>query len=56
MNLIDQICKKIRMRGFKNEVFQTFQMVVDRLCDTSCSLSDEIIKNITDFICIVIKD
>ena len=31
----------------KNEVFQTLQKVVDRLCDTICSLSKETIKSIT---------
>ena len=39
MNPIEQIWKEIRKRGFKNEVFQTLQKVVDRLCDTICSLS-----------------
>lgn len=47
MNSIDQIWKEIRKRGFKNEVFQTLQKVVDRLCDTICSLSNETIKSIT---------
>ena len=31
----------------KNEVFQTLQKVVDRLCDTICPLSKETIKSIT---------
>lgn len=43
MNPIEQIWKEIRKRGFKNEVFQTLQKVVDRLCDTICSLSIETI-------------
>ena len=47
MNPIEQIWKEIRKRGFKNEVFQTLQKVVDRLCDTICSLSNETIKSIT---------
>ena len=47
MNPIEQIWKEIRKRGFKNEVFQTLQKVVDRLCDTICSLSKETIKSIT---------
>ncbi len=34
MNPMEQIWKEIRKRGFKNEVFQTLQKVVDRLCDT----------------------
>ena len=47
MNPIEQIWKEIRKRGFKNEVFKSLQKVVDRLCDTICSLSNEIIKSIT---------
>ena len=47
MNPIEQIRKEIRKIGFKNEVFQTLQKVVDRLCDTICSLSKETIKSIT---------
>ena len=47
MNPIEQIWKEIRKRGFKNEVFHTLQKVVDRLCDTICSLSNETIKSIT---------
>ena len=47
MNPIEQIWKEIRKRGFKNEVFQTLQKVVDRLCDTICSLSNQTIKSIT---------
>lgn len=47
MNPIEQIWKEIRKIGFKNEVFQTLQKVVDRLCDTICSLSNDTIKSIT---------
>ena len=47
MNPIEQIWKEIIKRGFKNEVFQTLQKVVDRLCDTICSLSNKTIKSIT---------
>lgn len=47
MNPIEQIWKEIRKIGFKNEVFQTLQKVVDRLCYTICSLSNESIKSIT---------
>jgi len=38
MNPIEQIWKEIRKRGFRNEVFATLEKVVDRLCDTICSL------------------
>ena len=48
MNPIEQIWKEIRKIGFKNEVFQTLQKVVDRLCDTICSLSNDTIKSITE--------
>lgn len=47
MNPIEQIWKEIRKRRFKNEVFQTLEKVVDRLCDIICSLSADTIKNIT---------
>jgi transposase len=47
MNPIEQIWKEIRKRGFKNEVFQTLEKVVDRLCFVIRSLSSETIKSIT---------
>ena len=47
MNPIEQIWKEIRKRGFKNEIFNTLDKVVDRLCDTICSLSADVIKSIT---------
>ena len=47
MNPIEQIWKEIRKRGFRNEIFQTLEKVVDRLCETICSLSDDTVKSIT---------
>lgn len=47
MNPIEQIWKEIRKRGFRNEVFTTLEKVVDRLCDTICSLSSQVISSIT---------
>jgi putative transposase len=47
MNPIEQIWKEIRKRGFKNELFQTLDMVINRLCDTICSLSINTVKSIT---------
>ena len=47
MNPIEQIWKEIRKRGFRNEIFATLEKVVDRLCDTVCSLNHEIISSIT---------
>ena len=47
MNPIEQICKEFRMRGFCNEIFATLEKVVDRLCDTICSLSNNVISSIT---------
>jgi putative transposase len=46
-NPIEQIWKELRKRGFKNEIFQTLNKVVVRLCDTICSLSNATIKSIT---------
>ncbi len=47
MNPIEQIWKEIRKLGFRNEVFATLEHVVDRLCDTICSLSNRVISSIT---------
>lgn len=47
MNPIEQIWKEIRKLGFKNEVFQSLDKVVDRLCNTICSLTPDTIKSIT---------
>lgn len=47
MNPIEQIWKEIRKRSFRNEVFATLEKVVDRLCDTICSLSNNAISCIT---------
>ena len=47
MNPIEQIWKELRARGFHNEVFQTLEKVVDRLCDTIQSLTCETIRSIT---------
>lgn len=47
MNPIEQIWKEIRKIGFKNEVFQTLQNVMDRLCYVICSLSKNTIKSVT---------
>lgn len=47
MNPIEQIWKEIRKRGFRNEIFSSLDKVVDRLCDTICSLSHIAIQSIT---------
>ena len=47
MNPIEQIWKEIRKRGFKNEIFATLEKVIDRLCDTICSLTPQTIQSIT---------
>ena len=47
MNPIEQIWKEIRKLGFKNEVFESLELVVNRLCDTICLLSFDKIKSIT---------
>lgn len=47
MNPIEQIWKEIRKRGFRNEIFLTLERVVDRLCKTICSLTNETIRSIT---------
>ena len=47
MNPIEQIWKEIRKLGFKNELFNSLKDVVDRLCDTICMITNEIVKSIT---------
>jgi putative transposase len=47
MNPIEQIWKEIRKLGFRNEIFKTLNAVIDRLCETICSLSCEMVKSIT---------
>ena len=47
MNPIEQIWKEIRKLGFKNEIFNSLELVVNRLCDTICSLTHDMIKSIT---------
>jgi len=47
MNPIEQIWAWLRQHGFRNEVFQTLEQVVDRLCDVICSLTKDTVKSIT---------
>ena len=47
MNPIEQIWKEIRKHGFHNEVFASLEKVVERLCDTICSLSNQVISSIS---------
>ncbi len=47
MNPIEQIWKELRITGFRNEVFASLEKVVDRLCDTICTLTSDTIKGIT---------
>lgn len=47
MNPIEQIWKEIRKRGFRNEIFETLDLVITRLCETICSLSHTTIQSIT---------
>jgi len=47
MNPIEQIWAWLRLHGFRNEVFQTLEKVMNRLCDTICSLSSETVRSIT---------
>ena len=47
MNPIEQIWEEVRKRGFKNEAFASLSKVIDRLCDTICSLSADVISSIT---------
>ena len=46
MNPVEQIWRELR-KGFKNEIFQTLEKVMDRLCETICSLTSSVIRSIT---------
>ena len=46
MNPIEQFWKQLRAMGFKNEVFKTLNHVVDRLCETICRLSHDVVKSV----------
>ena len=47
MNPIEQIWRELRTQGFRNEVFQTLEKVVDRLGETINNLSKETVQSIT---------
>jgi putative transposase len=47
MNPIEQIWKEIRKSGFRNEIFPTLEKVIQRLCDTICSLTNAVVHHIT---------
>ena len=47
LNPMEQVWKEIRAEGFKNESFHTLANVIDRLCETLVSFSNEKIKSIT---------
>ena len=47
MNPIEQIWKELRKLGFRNEIIPSLEKVVDRLCDTICRLSPDLIRSIT---------
>ena len=47
MNPIEQIWKQLRTMGFRNEIFKTLDHVVDRLCDTICRLTNDMVRHIT---------
>ena len=47
MNPIEQIWKQIRSMGFRNEVFNSLDDVMNRLCKTICMVTNDMIKSIT---------
>ena len=47
MSPIEQIWKEIRKMGFRNELFQTLDNVIDRLCEVISILSNVTVKSIT---------
>ena len=47
MNPIEQIWRELRSKGFRNEIFNSLNDVVDRLCQVISDLSLETIKHIS---------
>ena len=47
MNPIEQTWIELRKTGFRNQVFASLELVVDRLCDSILSLSTDTIHSIT---------
>ena len=47
MNPIEQIWKQLRSMGFRNEVFNSLEHVVDRLCDTIRRLTNDLVVSVT---------
>ena len=47
MNPIEQIWRELRRIGFRNEVFETLDKVVDRLCSVVCDLTVDVIRSVT---------
>ena len=47
LNPIEQVWKEIRKLGFKNKLFHTLNKVIDQLCNTVNSLTNDMIKSIT---------
>jgi len=47
LNPIEQIWKELRKRGFRNEIFATLEKLIDRLCETICTLTKDTIMSIT---------
>lgn len=45
MNPIEQTCSWLRMHGFRNEIFLSLEKVVERLCETICSLDYATVKS-----------
>jgi putative transposase len=46
MNPIEQIWKEIRKIGFRNEIFASLNAVIDRLCQSICTLTPKTIRSI----------
>lgn len=47
MNPIEQIWDEIREKNFANYIFDTLEKVVDRLCQSVCSLLNDTVSSIT---------
>ena len=44
MNPMEQIWKQLCSMGFRNEVFHSLADIVDRLCETICRLTNDMVK------------
>lgn len=59
MNLIEEVGKELRKRGFRNEVLTSLERVVECICDYIYSLTADVVRSITAHswtLCSIVND